>query len=68
MEKKRLGPEAALEKLKHYCAYQDRCHKEVKEKLYGYGIYGQDADALISQLIEEDFLKVITVVDNTDEL
>lgn len=56
MEKKRLGPEAALQKLRHYCAYQDRCHREVKEKLFSYGIYGADAENLISKLIEDDFL------------
>jgi regulatory protein len=56
MEKKRLGPEAALQKLRHYCAYQDRCHKEVKEKLFSYGVYGADAERLISTLIEDEFL------------
>lgn len=56
MEKKRLGPEAALQKLRHYCAYQDRCHREVKEKIFSYGIYGADAETLISKLIEDDFL------------
>jgi regulatory protein len=48
--------EQALQKIKHYCAYQERCHKEVKEKLYELGLYGKDVDELISQLIEENYL------------
>jgi hypothetical protein len=31
--KKYLTKEQALQKAKHYCGYQERCHKEVKEKL-----------------------------------
>lgn len=52
----KLTPQQALPKLKQYCAYQERCHSEAKEKLYSYGVYGDDADHLISRLIEEDYL------------
>lgn len=52
----RLTPQQALPKLKQYCAYQERCHSEAKEKLYSYGIYGNDAEEIISKLIEEGFL------------
>ncbi len=52
----RLTPQQALPKLQQFCAYQERCHREVREKLAGYGVYGEDADALISRLIEEDYL------------
>jgi len=34
MYKKHLTKEQALQKLKHYCGYQERSHAEVKEKLY----------------------------------
>lgn len=54
--KQKLTPEQALQKVKHYCAYQERCHYEVKEKLYGFGLYKTDVERLISQLIEEDYL------------
>ncbi|HKZ68407.1 MAG TPA: regulatory protein RecX [Chitinophagaceae bacterium] len=54
--KKQLTPEQALQKLKHYCAYQERCHSEVKEKLYNLGVWKKDQDAIISMLIEEDYL------------
>lgn len=50
-----LTPKQALEKLKQYCAYQERCHKEIIEKLHSYGIYNIEADIILSQLIEENF-------------
>ena len=54
--KKQLTPEQALQKLKHYCAYQERCHSEVKEKLYTLGIWKKEHDAIIATLIEEGYL------------
>jgi len=54
--KKRLGKEQALQKLKHYCGYQERCHAEVKEKLYSFGLYKQEVEECISRLIEEEYL------------
>jgi regulatory protein len=46
----------ALQKVKYYCAYQERCHSEVKEKLYSLGVYKKEADELLSNLIEENYL------------
>ena len=54
--KKHLTKEQALQKLKHYCAYQERCHSEVKEKLYNLGVWKKDHDEIISALIEENYL------------
>jgi len=54
--KKYLSKEEALQKLKHYCAYQERCHSEVKEKLYSLGIWKKDHDEIIATLIEENYL------------
>jgi regulatory protein len=54
--KKYLTKEQALQKLKHYCAYQERCHSEVKEKLYNLGIRKNDHDEIIATLIEENYL------------
>jgi regulatory protein len=54
--KKHLTKEQALQKLKHYCGYQERSHSEVKEKLYSLGVWKQDHDELISSLIEENYL------------
>ncbi len=54
--KKLLTPNQALEKVKYFCAYQERSHKEVTEKLYGYGLYSKDVDQIIAVLIEENYL------------
>ncbi len=51
-----LTPKQALPKAKQYCAYQERCHSEVKEKLYSYGLSAIEGDQIISTLIEENFL------------
>jgi regulatory protein len=56
MQVQKLTPQQALPKLKQYCAYQERCHKEVQDKLHGYSVYGQDADAIVSHLIEHNYL------------
>ncbi len=49
-------PEQAFMKLKHYCGYQERCHYEVKEKLYSLGLRKTDVEQLLSRLIEEGYL------------
>ena len=56
MYKKQLTKEQALQKLKHYCGYQERSHAEVKAKLYELGVRKADHDEIISTLIEEDYL------------
>jgi len=48
--------EQAFQKLKHYCGYQERCHSEVKEKLYSLGMWQIQVEELISRLIEENYL------------
>ena len=51
-----LSPKQALQKARHYCGYQERCHEEVKEKLYSFGLRRQDVDMAIATLIEENYL------------
>lgn len=53
--KKRLTKEQALPQIKQYCTYQERSHKEVREKLYNYGLFKADVEQLVTQLIEEDY-------------
>ncbi|THH39891.1 regulatory protein RecX [Neolewinella litorea] len=48
--------EQALEALQHYCAYQDRCHKEAREKLYELGYGGDPAEEIIVELIRDKYL------------
>lgn len=53
---KKYTPGQALQKLKQYCAYQERCHTEVLEKLRDYGVGNNDAGEIIATLIEENYL------------
>ncbi len=47
---------AELEKIKHYCAYQERCHSEVRTKLLELKVYGDELEGMMAILIEENFL------------
>ena len=51
-----LTKEQALQKLRHYCAYQERCHMEVREKLYSLGLHKTEVEDSIASLIEENYL------------
>ncbi len=55
-KKPKLSPKEALIKIQSYCAYQERSHKEVKNKLFEYGLYASGVDELISTLIVDGFL------------
>lgn len=44
------------QKIFRYCAYRERCHTEVKTKLYELGLHRSQVDELLVELIEQDFL------------
>ena len=52
----KFTPQQALPKIKQFCAYQERCHSEIKIKLYEFGLSNHEAEETISKLIEENFL------------
>lgn len=56
MQKKYLNKTEALKKLQRYCAYQDRCHSEVRNKLLELGVYGDTLEEVMAELIIERFL------------
>ena len=56
LDKQRCTPDEARRKAEKYCAYQDRCHQEVRRKLYDLGLYGEDVDQVMARLIEDRFL------------
>jgi regulatory protein len=56
MQKKYLTKEQAIQKAKQYCAYQERSHHEVVQKLWDLGVRKAEHDEIISVLIEEDYL------------
>jgi regulatory protein len=48
--------EQALEKMRHFCAYQERCHGEVRDRLGEYPLDAEEVEEVISRLIGEDYL------------
>lgn len=51
-----IGVDQALKKAMQYCAYQERSHAEVKEKLYSFGLRSSEVDELMARLIGDNFL------------
>ena len=49
-------PEQAYLKVRDWCALQERCQQEVRDKLYGYGLKTTDVENLIVRLIDENFI------------
>ena len=48
--------EEATKALEYYCTYQDRCHKEVREKLRSMRMIPMAIDQIMVHLIEEGYL------------
>lgn len=46
----------AILNIQKYCAFQERCHQEVRSKLLEHGIYGDLLEEIISDLICNNFL------------
>jgi len=46
----------AQKRLEHYCAYQERCHKEVTQKLYDMKMIPEARDQIIVHLLQHNFL------------
>ncbi len=46
----------ATKLLENYCAYQERCHKEVEQKLYDFNMIPQAKEKIILHLLQHNFL------------
>ena len=46
----------AKQKIEAWCAYQERCDFEVRQKLHSWNLHNEDVDILISDLITNNFL------------
>jgi regulatory protein len=46
----------AIEKLRQFCAYQERCHQETKYKCLELGLRGNEVDEAMAELIADNFL------------
>lgn len=54
--KKFYSLQEATKKMEHYCAYQERCHKEVIEKLGEMNMIPEAIDQILGHLIQENYL------------
>jgi regulatory protein len=54
--KKTFSPVEAKQRIYRYCAYQERSHQEVRDKLYEYGLHKNEVEDILSHLITEGFL------------
>lgn len=51
-----IGEDEAWKRITRYCAYQERCHAETRDKLYSYGLYAEQVEELLGKLINENYL------------
>ena len=56
LPKKTYTVQEATKKLEHYCAYQERCHKEVRQKLVSMHMIPEAIDVIIVHLLDQNFL------------
>jgi regulatory protein len=56
MKKVRIGKDQAIQRIRHYCAYQERAQQEVRDKLYELGMTKEEVEEIMSDLIAENFL------------
>lgn len=55
-QKKTYTVDEAKKKLEYYCVYQERCHKEVTQKLRNMYMIPEAIDVIIVHLLEHNFL------------
>ena len=55
-KKQYWSKDEAVINIQKYCAFQERCHREVRTKLLDHGIYGDLLEEIIAELISNNFL------------
>jgi regulatory protein len=55
-KKKSYTVSESLARIYRYCAYQERSHQEVKNKLYEFGLTTDEVEELLTKMITEGFL------------
>lgn len=52
----KVSEEKLITQLKRYCAYRERCSREVRQKMVILGVSGEDASRIIGLLQQEGFI------------
>lgn len=50
-----ISPDEALARLEHFCAYRERCPKEVRDKIAGFSLSRADAEKIFDVLRDDGF-------------
>jgi regulatory protein len=56
IQKKSFTVDELKRKLENYCVYQDRCHKEVEQKMWDYGMIPEVKEVILLSLMKDNFL------------
>ena len=51
-----IGLEQAGSRIRKFCDYRERNHREVREKLYSFGLYQAQVENIIAELVAENLL------------
>ena len=51
-----LSLKEVIQKLEYFCSYQERCHYEVENKLFGFQLSQTEKDTVIVHLIDHNYL------------
>ena len=54
--KKSFTVDEIKRKLENYCVYQDRCHKEVEQKMREYQVIPEARELILLSLMKDNFL------------
>ena len=54
--KKTYTVDEALKNMERYCSYQERCHKEVTQKLYSMYMIPEAIELIVVKLMQDNFL------------
>ncbi|QOD59512.1 RecX family transcriptional regulator [Polaribacter haliotis] len=55
-KKKSFTVEELKRKLENYCVYQDRCHKEVEQKMHEFNLIPEAREIILLSLMKDNFL------------
>jgi regulatory protein len=53
---RKYPPIATLDRLRKWCAMQERAHSDVRRKLYSWGVYGNEVEGVVAELISDNYL------------
>ena len=56
IKKKSFTVDEIKRKLENYCVYQDRCHKEVEQKMWEYQLIPEAKEMILLSLLKDNFL------------